>query len=427
MNNHYPVIVIGGGQAGLAVSYNLKQAGVDHVVFEKNRIGHAWRNERWDSFCLVTPNWQCRLPGFPYQGDDSHGFMQKDEIVKYVEDYAKSFDAPVKEGVDVSRVRQSGAAEVFEITSSLGEHTADQVVIAAGGYHRPNVPRSAERLPASIMQLHSSEYRNAESLPEGAVLVVGTGQSGCQIAEDLHFTGRQVHLAVGNAPRSPRLYRGKDVVAWLEEMGYYDLPIDEHPKKDTVRTKTNHYVTGRDGGREIDLRKLSLEGMRLYGRFEDIRDGYLKFGNDLKGNLDHADEVAESIKSSIDSYIKEKQISAPVEPPYEPVWEPSDPVLELACEETGIAAVVWCTGFQSDFRWIEIPVFDGKGYPGHQRGVTSVRGLYFLGLPWLHTWGSARFSGIAPDAAHVADRIALNLRARQPRAASLLNEGAIGS
>ena len=427
MNKHYAVIVIGGGQAGLAMSYNLKQGNVDHLVFEKNRIGHAWRSERWDSFCLVTPNWQCRLPSFPYQGDDSHGFMEKDEIVKYVEDYANSFDAPVKEGVEVSRVRQSETAEVFEISSSLGDCTADQVVIATGAYHRPNVPRAAERLPDRIMQLHSSEYRNPQSLPQGSVLIVGTGQSGCQIAEDLHFAGRQVHLSVGNAPRSPRLYRGKDVVAWLEEMGYYDLPIDEHPKKDTVRTKTNHYVTGRDGGREIDLRKLALEGMRLYGRFNDIRDGYLKFGNDLKENLDHADEVAESIKTSIDNYIKENQIDTPKETPYVPVWEPSNPLLELGCGEAGITAIVWCTGFKPDFSWIEIPVFDGKGYPGHKRGVTGVRGLYFLGLPWLYTWGSGRFSGIAQDAAHVADRIALNLRARQPRAAGRLNVGAIGS
>ena len=237
----------------------------------------------------------------------------------------------------------------------------------------------------------------------------------------------QVHLSVGGAPRSPRLYRGRDVVAWLDEMGYYDLPIDEHPKKDTVRTKTNHYVTGRDGGREIDLRKLALEGMRLYGHFKDIRNGYLKFGNDLKENLDSADEVAGSIKTSIDNYIKENQIDTPTEAPYVPVWQPSNPLLELACEEAGITAVVWCTGVAPDFSWIEIPVFDGKGYPGHKRGVTGMRGLYFLGLPWLYTWGSARFSGIAQDAAHVADRIALNLRAHQPRAASRLNEGAIGS
>ncbi len=167
--------------------------------------------------------------------------------------------------------------------------------------------------------------------------------------------------------------------------------------------------------------------MRLYGRFNDIRDGYLKFGNDLKENLDHADEVAESIKTSIDNYIKENQIDTPKETPYVPVWEPSNPLLELGCGEAGITAIVWCTGFKPDFSWIEIPVFDGKGYPGHKRGVTGVRGLYFLGLPWLYTWGSGRFSGIAQDAAHVADRIALNLRARQPRAAGRLNVGAIGS
>ena len=365
--------------------------------------------------------------GFAYQGSDPDGFMPKDEIVNYVEAYAKSFDAPVEEGVAVTQIRSGETGVGFEISTSAGLLTADQAVIAAGGYHRPKMPRAAERLPESITQVHSRDYRNAESLPAGEVLVVGTGQSGCQIAEDLHFAGRQVHLCVGGAPRAPRLYRGKDVVAWLEEMGYYDLPIDKHPKKDTVRTKTNHYVTGRDGGREIDLRKLALEGMKLYGRLKSIQGGLVEFDDDLKANLDHADHVADSIKKSIDTYIQEKGMDASEEAPYRPAWEPGETVHSLRLEATCISSVVWATGFDFDFSWIEVPVFDGQGYPGHKRGVTPVRGLYFLGLPWLHTWGSGRFSHMLCIWRRSSRRTRWPGWRERPRSVSGVNVVALGS
>lgn len=405
MQTHYSVVIVGGGQSGLSMSYCLKQRGLDHIVFEKKKIADSWRSKRWDSFCLVTPNWQCQLPGFPYAGKDPHGFMQKDEIVQYVERYAASFDPPVQEGIAVLSVRKNTAQGYFEFTTSSGNYTADQVVIAAGSYHVPRLPGIAERLPEPIQQLHSSQYRNPQSLPEGAVLVVGTGQSGCQIAEDLHLAGRKVHLCVGGAPRSPRRYRGKDVVEWLDQLGYYDLSVDEHPQKEKVRIKANHYVTGRDGGREIDLRQFALEGMQLHGRLKTISGGKLEFNRDLKQNLDQADEVAESIKRTIDAFIEKQQITAPLDPPYQPVWEPDTEVREVDVQQENIRTVIWCTGYQSDFSWIEIPVFDGKGYPGHERGVTGVRGLYFLGLPWLYTWGSGRFSGIASDATYLANCI----------------------
>lgn len=406
--NHYSVIIVGGGQAGLAISYLLKQASIDHIIFEKNQIGHAWRNQRWDSFCLVTPNWQCRLPGFPYAGGDAQGFMLKDEIVQYLEAYAASFQAPILEGVAVSKLSQR--ADGFEVITSQGTYTADQVVVATGGYHTPKIAAIAQKLPSHILQLHSVDYKNPEALPNN-VLLVGTGQSGCQIAEDLHLAGKTVHLATGSAPRSPRRYRGRDVVEWLELMGYYDLPIDEHPQKETVRHKTNHYLTGRDGGREIDLRQFALEGMHLYGRLKDIEGNQILFADNLKENLDQADATAARIKQNIDEYIAKNQLDAPSEAPYQPVWEPTSTPLALNLDE--IEAVVWSTGFNFNYAWVDIPVFNAMGEPLHDRGVTHVQGLYFLGLPWLYTWGSGRFSGVARDAEYLAEKIRETLPADQ--------------
>lgn len=423
---HHPVIVIGGGQAGLSASWCLAERGIDHLVLEKHRIGHEWRTHRWDSFCLVTPNWQCQLPGFPYRGDDPYGFMRKDAIVRYVEDYAKSFAPPLREGVTVTGLRRLENG-LFEARTDGGSHTATQVVVAAGGYQIPVIPRAAERLPDDVLQIHSADYKSPAALPEGDVLVVGSGQSGCQIAEDLHLAGRRVHLATGSAPRSPRVYRGKDVVEWLHLMGYYDMPIHEHPLKERVRQKANHYLTGRDGGREIDLRRFAKEGMQLYGRFEGIQAGKVRFRQDLRHNLDQADAVSESIKATIDKWIAKQGIEAPVEPAYVPAWAPASEPAHLDLAAANIRTVIWCIGFRTDFRWIEVPVFDGSGYPVHVRGVTTVPGLYFLGLPWLYTWGSGRFSGIARDADFVAEQIAVRQQALRPAMPAMVNELALGS
>ncbi|MDT7659822.1 MAG: putative flavoprotein involved in transport [Pseudonocardiales bacterium] len=405
---HRSVVVIGGGQAGLSMSWWLADRGIDHVVLEADRAGHEWRDRRWDSFCLVTPNWQCALPGFGYSGDDPDGFMVRDEIVEYLEKFVASFNPPLVEGARATALR-ARAAGTFEIRTDRGTLTADQVVVATGPYQVPRTPRVAERLPDRIHQLHSSQYRNADELPEGAVLVVGTGQSGSQIAEDLHLAGRQVHLATGTAPRVARFYRGRDCVAWLSDMGTYTKGIEQFSDTETVRHKTNHYVTGRDGGRDIDLRRFAREGMRLHGRLAAVTgDGTLSFGPELRANLNGADAVSEGIKDSIDAYIDANGIDAPVEERRAPVWQPgpeADEPYELDLAEAGITTVIWSTGFGRDNRWIELPIFDGRGYPTHDRGVTSQPGLYFLGLPWQHTWGSGRFSGVADDAEHLLEQI----------------------
>ena len=427
MKKHYSVIVIGGGQAGLSISYCLKNKDIDHIVLEKNHIGYSWATKRWDTFCLVTPNWQCTLPGYHYRGDNPHGFMEKDEIVNYIKEYAESFDPPITEGVEVFQVQKNQSEDLFELSTSIGDYTADRVVVATGSYHQPKIPRIAEKLPSEILQLHSSDYKNPQSLPEGSVLVVGSGQSGCQIAEDLHLAGKKVHLCVGGAPRSPRQYRGKDVVDWLDRLGYYDLTIENHPDKENVRNKTNHYVTGRSGGHEIDLRTFAIEGMQLYGSLKNIQGDNLEFKPNLKHNLDRADEVAESIKQTIDQYIAKNQISAPDEPTYQPVWQPETEPLSLDYKQANIMAVIWCIGYQSNFSWVKVPVFDGVGYPSHNRGVTSVNGLYFLGLPWLYTWGSGRFSGIARDAKYICNHIAERMKYAYPGTLLAINESAIGS
>jgi putative flavoprotein involved in K+ transport len=414
---HHSVAVIGAGQAGLSISWYLTRSGIDHIVFEKRRAGHAWRAERWDTFCLVTPNWQCQLPGFPYRGSDPDGFMGRQDIVEYIDGFIASFNPPLREALTVKNL-SSNAQHAYTLETTEGVYLADQVVVATGQYQIPLVPRCAE--------LQSSEYRNPGQLPEGAVLVVGSGQSGCQVAEDLHLSGRKVHLCVGDAPRVSRRYRGKDVVAWLHLMGYYDLPVHEHPLREGVRDKTNHYVTGRDGGRDIDLRQRAREGMELYGRLLDVDGTRLILDDDLTQCLDQADQVSESIKTTIDGFIVKKGIAAPDESRYHPIWAPPHERPALDYRAAGITSVVWCIGFRADYGWIDLPVFNGRGQPKHVRGVTPVPGIYFLGLPWLYTWGSGRFSGIARDAeylaAHIEARVGMDNAQRQ----AALNEAAIG-
>ncbi len=394
----YGAIVVGGGQAGLSASYWLSQAGVDHVVFEKKSVMHKWRDERWDSFCLVTPNWQCQLPGHSYDGPDPHGFMVKHEILAYLDRFARKTNGAVREGVEVRAVERE--KDLFRVTTSEGAFLTDAVFLATGLYGDPYRPRCAERVPDLIVQIHSAEYRNAAALPEGSVVVVGSGQSGAQIAEDLHVAGRNVHLVTGNAPRCARFYRGRDVVDWLTDIGQYEITVaDEgmgHKRQDT-----NHYLTGRDGGRDIDLRAFARDGMSLYGRLKDVASGRMIFEPNLKANLDGADRVYNGINALIDRYIADKRIVAPPGSVYAPVWTPAEEPEALDLIASGVAAIVWATGFTPDWSYVRLPIFDGSGYPVNRRGVTSMPGMFVLGLPWLWTWGSGRFLSVGRDAEYV--------------------------
>lgn len=404
-SNHHSVVVVGGGQAGLSISAHLSGRNIDHVIFEKHRIAHAWRSQRWDAFCLVTPNWQCQLPSFPYAGPEPKGFMPRDAIVAYVEGFARAIDAPVREGVAVTRVARDPTG-LFRVETTEGSVTADAVVLAVSAYHQAQVPAMAAALDPSIAQIHSSAYRNPAALPPGAVMVVGSGQSGCQIAEDLHLAGRDVHLVTGSAPRCPRVYRGRDAVEWLSDLGQYDLPVERHPKGEAVRRQANHYLTGRDGGRDIDLRRFATEGMRLHGRLTGLAGGTVSFDDDLAHNLDNADRVYNGICALIDKHIADNRIDAPPGRPYAPVWQPpGTPVSALDLGAAGIATVIWATGFRSDWRFVDLPLCDAAGYPTHKRGVTTIDGLYVVGMPWLHTWGSGRFLNVGRDAAHVVEHL----------------------
>ena len=409
---HYSAVVIGGGQAGLSASHYLGKHGIDHVVFEKKTVAHKWKNERWDAFCLVTPNWQCQLPEHPYDGEDPHGFMVKDEIIAYVDRFVRKVNPPVLEGTSVTSLEQAG--DIFTVESSAGTVTADSVVIATSLYSEPAIPRAAERLPGDILQLHTADYRNPGQLPEGAVVVVGSGQSGCQIAEDLHLAGRKVHLVTGNAPRCARFYRGRDVVDWLADVGQYDITI-AHDGMTKKKHDTNHYLTGRDGGRDIDLRKFALEGMTLYGRMKGVIDGKMLFEPNLKANLDSADRIYNGINALIDRYIAEKGIAAPAGSAYVPLWEPEIEPVDLDLRAQTVTSVIWATGFSPDWSFVGLPIFDGTGYPVQRRGVTGIDGVYVLGLPWLWTWGSGRFLSVGKDAEHVVGHLAERLEAGRPQ------------
>jgi putative flavoprotein involved in K+ transport len=400
---HVPVLIVGAGQAGMSASYYLCRAGVDHVVLERHKRFHAWKYDRWDSFCLVTPNWQCKLPDFPYRGDDPEGFMLKDQIVDYVEAFCDSFDAPLHEGVTVTRVEK--VEDIFEVDTDQGSWTADQVIVASGGYDRPITPPFAERLDPSITQIHSKSYRRPSDIPDGTCLVVGTGQSGVQMMEDMTIAGRDVRLAVGSAPRSPRWYRGKDATDWLHRMGYYDITIDQQPDPKTTEAKTNHYMSGRDGGHEIDLRRFALEGLQMYGSVADMEGTTIRFLPDLEQNLDSADKSYVGIRKIIDDYIAREGIDAPYEPPFEKVWRPETEITHIDAAAEGITSILWCIGFRPDYDWLKVDCLDARGRPVHTRGVCTEKGIYFLGLGWLHTWGSGRFLGVAEDAAHVAQAI----------------------
>jgi putative flavoprotein involved in K+ transport len=403
------LVIVGGGQAGLAMSYLLTEQGKQHVVLEQARVVESWRSKRWDSLRLIAPNWSLRLPGFSYPGNNSDGFMGKDEVVAHLEAYAQSFDAPVQEGVRVTSIERDPTKAEFLVRTENGVYAAAQVVVATGALQRSNVPEIAADLPSSVVQVVSSAYRNPAALPHGAVLVVGSGESGCQIAEELRRVGRSVFLSVGRSWWSPRRYRGQDMTLWFRSVGWFDRTVDELPPG--VRTgQVNPQLTGVDGGHDLTLHTLAREGVVLVGRIQDFGDGKLYFASDLAANLAWGDAQALSFLQTVDDYIQGQGLDAPPEEPPSSLRSSDGPYRpapqELNIKDAGISAVIWATGFRPDLSWIRLPVLDEQGYPIQRRGVTAEPGLYFLGLDWLHTAKSGLFAGVGEDAEHLASVIA---------------------
>jgi putative flavoprotein involved in K+ transport len=396
-----PVAVVGAGQAGLATSCELTKAGIEHVVLERGRTGQTWR-DRWDSFCLVTPNWTVQLPDGHYDGPDPDGFMPRDEIVGYLERYASTSRASVRENVDVSSVEPLDQG--FLLKTSAGDLRAGAVVVATGAYQRPHRPAAAESLPSGLFQIDVDDYRNEQALPPGRVLVVGSGQSGCQVAEELHEAGRDVVLACGRAPWAPRRVGGHDLVWWLLESGFLDASIDTLPSPE-ARLFANVVTTGHGGGHDLHLRTLQARGVVLAGHFAGAADGRLHFAPDLRQSVAWGDERYGQFTDLVRKLVSERGLEPPRLEDPEPFAADAPERLDLA----GFGAVIFAGGFRPDYHsWLPWPeAFDDRGFPIHRDcESTVVPGLYFAGVHFLRKRKSSLLIGVGEDAAIVAGRIA---------------------
>jgi putative flavoprotein involved in K+ transport len=409
-------IIIGGGQAGLAMSRCLSDRGIDHVVLERGRVAERWRSERWDSARLLTPNWQSRLPGWKYQGHDPDGFMTMPEVVNYFEDYARSFSAPVQDRTAVCRVERDDAG--YRVTTDRGVWTAPSVVIATGHCGVPLVPGMASRLSDEIHQLVPTQYRNPKQVPEGGVLVVGASASGLQLADELQRAGRRVTLAVGNHTRLPRSYRGRDIMWWLDAMGIFDDGVDDVSDLERARSLPSFQISGREGRQALDLGLLQDEGVQLVGRAVAATGHTMGFSDDLAVSTAEADAKLERILAKIDAYstqaglddsVGRRESYARVQP------APAPTSIDLSAE--GIGTVLWATGFRRSYPWLKVPVTDERGEIRHDRGVTPERGLYVLGLRFLRHRNSSFIDGVGRDAQALSEYVAAQTRRSEGAAA----------
>lgn len=399
MQDDVNVAIIGAGQAGLSTSWFLKQANVDHVVLEGGRPFETWRSRRWDSFCLVTPNWSgTMLPGAKY-GGDLDGFMPRDELVAFFEGWAASFDPPVLAGREVSAIDQD--EDGFMLTTGNGGIRARTVVVASGGYQRPHRPANSTQVPKGVAQLITEEYRNPSQLDPGGVLIVGSGQTGCQLAEELHQAGRKVILSCGRAPWAPRRMGGHDLVWWLIETGFADRTVDMLPSP-AARLLSNPLTSGHGGGHDLHLRTLHAMGVELIGRYVGAEDNELHFADDLAQSTDGGDDLTRGLMKWVAALCERREMSVPWQVP-EPMRVPARTVVDV--ERDGISTVIWTTGFRPDFGWVHFPIFDEMGFPIQKDGASAVPGLYFMGVHFLRRARSATLYGARDDAEIVASQI----------------------
>jgi putative flavoprotein involved in K+ transport len=399
-------LIIGGGQAGLVMSHRLTQRGLAHLVLERHRIAERWRSERWDGLKFQFPNWSMRLPDFPFPHTDPDAFATSREIVDFIAAYADFIAPPLRCGVAVTRLRCRDGASGFVAETSDGPIEAKNVVVATGPYQRPAIP--ALLRDDAIFQVHASRYQSPDRLPSGAVLVVGSGASGAQIAEELSRAGRRVYLSVGRHTRLPRRYRGRDLIWWLSAMG-----IDQTPVEQRGPSRLLPVISGAYGGHTIDFRQFAADGITLLGRVEAAREGILEIAPDLADSLANGDAIYTSFLDRADAHVEQHGPNMPQDPAAHAVLcDPScvtEPLRRLDLRAEGIGAVIWATGYGLDFGWIDIPVLDARGEPVHRRGVAEVPGLYFLGLQWLSKMSSSFLSGVGDDAADLADHIAARI------------------
>lgn len=397
-------LVIGGGQAGLAMSAHLGRRGMDHLVVERHRIAERWRTERWDSLVANGPAWHDRFPAMTFDDMDPDAFAPKDRIVRYFETLAEREKMPVRCGVEVRQLVQRPEGGFRATLADGGVIEARNVVAATGPFQKPVFPAMIPD-SAGVMQIHSNHYRNPGQLPEGAVLVVGAGSSGAQIADELLRSGREVYLSVGPHDRPPRAYRGRDFVWWLGALGKWDARAVE-PGMEHVTIA----VSGAEGGQTVDFRNLGNRGMKLVGRTDRCEGGVLHFAPDLAANIARGDANYLSVLDEADAHVAREGLDLPEEPEarvFEPVPDcVTNPILSLDLKAAGVGAVIWATGYVLDFGWIGIDVFDDKGRPRHDKGISEVPGLYFLGLPWLSRRASPFIWGVWHDADHLAGHIA---------------------
>ena len=396
-------LVIGGGQAGLAMSEHLINCGIPHLVLERSRIAERWRSERWDSLVANGPAWHDRFPGMEFSDIDPDAFAPKEQVADYLEAYAEKIGAPIRCGVEVTRVERLEGRTGFRAETSDGVIEAANVVAATGPFQRPVVPGIVPE-GAVAQQIHSSAYRNPGQLPDGAVLVVGAGSSGVQIADELNRAGKKVYLSAGPHDRPPRAYRGRDYVWWLGVLGLWDLEV---PKEGAEHVTIA--VSGARGGRTVDFRRLASEGITLLGVTQGYKDGVLTIADDLAANIAYGDRNYLSVLDEADAYVARYGLDLPEEPEAR-VIEPdpacvTDPIREMDLAEAGITAIIWATGYALDYSWLKVDVFDEKGKPKHRRGISEAAGLYFLGLPWLSQRGSSFIYGVWHDAKYLADHM----------------------
>jgi putative flavoprotein involved in K+ transport len=408
MTTYIDTVIVGGGQAGLSVSYFLTRQTLNHVVLEQaDKPAEAWRNHRWESFTLNTPNWQSRLPGANDLVADPDAFMSRMEIVKYFENYVKRFRLPIRYRARVTGVERDQRDGTFLVTIENRERIrARNVVMATGLYQRPKIPAFSADFPADIMQLHSDAYRNPQQLLPRAVLVVGSAQSGAQIAEELNDAGRQVYLATGRAGRTPRRYRGKDANWWLDKLGHYEMTAAELPSP-KARFAGKPHISGTRGGHTLNLHQFARDGVTLLGHLRGVHNGKIELAPDLYQNLAAADQFEADLVKEIDAYVARMGTPAPEEmlPVLHDGFE--QPLLtELDLIAAGIANLIWATSYEFDFSMVKLPIFDADGYPIETRGITEYPGLFFVGLPWLHNAKSGLIFGVGSDAAYVAESIA---------------------